>query len=286
MSRSYAQLISKHSICSFQDRGRTGFQHWGVPVSGPMDIRAWELANALVDNNGNEAVLEIGRNALSLRFAAPAYLGMVAGNDEGTLHGLTTPFSQIKVSKGDVLEFGYAHHLHFRYLAIRGGWQGPDVLNSKCTLPALGLPWLQHGAVLPFNTSEIAVEEDHREVLYSPVIPDIPVVPGPDFHYLDSDRIQNLLKKMTLDHQLSRQAYGLKEVYPISGYPKSFASVGSFPGMIQLTPSGHFYVLMRDAQTTGGYLQVLYVPSSYLSVLAQAMPGSQVGFKLQSDTSF
>lgn len=91
---------------------------------------------------------------------------------------------------------------------------------------------------------------------------------------------------MTLDHQLSRQAYGLKEVYPISGYPKSFASVGSFPGMIQLTPSGHFYVLMRDAQTTGGYLQVLYVPSSYLSVLAQAMPGSQVGFKLQSDTSF
>jgi allophanate hydrolase/urea carboxylase len=88
---------------------------------------------------------------------------------------------------------------------------------------------------------------------------------------------------MTLDHQLSRQAYGLKEIYPISGYPKSFASVGTFPGMIQLTPSGHFYVLMRDAQTTGGYLQVLYIPSKYLSVYSQLLPGSSIGFNLQSD---
>lgn len=281
MSLSFAQLISKHSFCSLQDRGRTGYQHWGVPVSGPMDTRAWELANVLVDNEGNEAVLEIGRNAFSLRFAAPAYLGMVAGNDEVTLNGQTTPFSQIKVSKGDVLELGFAHHLHFRYLAIKGGWQGPDVLNSKCTLPALGLPWLQHGSVLPFFSGEIDIEEGQREVLYSPVLPEIPVVPGPDFHYLDRDRIQNLLKKMTLDHQLNRQAYGLKEVYSISGYPKSFASVASFPGMIQLAPSGHLYVLMRDAQTTGGYLQILYIPSNYLSVFSQALPGSTVGFKLQ-----
>ncbi|MBK7787901.1 MAG: biotin-dependent carboxyltransferase family protein [Saprospiraceae bacterium] len=286
MSRSYAQLISKHSICSLQDRGRTGFQHCGVPVSGPMDSRAWELANVLVDNNDNAAVLEIGMPALSLRFAAPAYLGVVAGNDEVTLNEQPMPFSQIRVSKGDVLELGHSRHLHFRYLAIRGGWLGTTVLNSRCTLPALGLPWLQHGAVLPFYTCEVTIEEGQREVLYSPMIPGIPVVPGPDFHYLDRERLQNLFKKMTLDQQLSRQAYGLKEKYPLSGYPKSFASVASFPGMIQLTPSGHFYVLMRDAQTTGGYLQVLYIPSHYLSAFSQALPGSPVSFKLHSDNSF
>lgn len=281
MSLSFAQLISKHSFCSLQDRGRTGYQHWGVPVSGPMDTRAWELANVLVDNEGNEAVLEIGRPALSLRFGASASIGIVAGNDEVKIDGQSISNTQICVTKGDVLELGHSHHLHFRYLAIRGGWQGPEVLNSKCTLPALGLPWLQFGAVLPFSTSDIVIEENQGEVLYAPLIPEIPVVPGPDFHYLDRDRIQNLLKKMTLDHQLNRQAYGLKEVYSISGYPKSFASVASFPGMIQLTPSGHLYVLMRDAQTTGGYLQILYIPSNYLSVFSQALPGSTVGFKLQ-----
>lgn len=281
MSLSFAQLISKHSFCSLQDRGRTGYQHWGVPVSGPMDTRAWELANVLVDNEGNEAVLEIGRPALSLRFGASASIGIVAGNDEVKINGQSISNTQICVTKGDVLELGHSHHLHFRYLAIRGGWQGPEVLNSKCTLPSLGLPWLQFGAVLPFSTSDMAIEESQGEVLYAPLIPEIPVVPGPDFHYLDRDRIQNLLKKMTLDHQLNRQAYGLKEVYSISGYPKSFASVASFPGMIQLTPSGHLYVLMRDAQTTGGYLQVLYIPSNYLSVFSQALPGSTVGFKLQ-----
>ena len=42
-----------------QDRGRRGHRHEGVPQSGWLDGTLAEAANALVGNNGGEAVLEL-----------------------------------------------------------------------------------------------------------------------------------------------------------------------------------------------------------------------------------
>lgn len=41
-----------------QDSGRYGYQQYGVPVSGAMDSFSHRMANILVGNNENEAVLE------------------------------------------------------------------------------------------------------------------------------------------------------------------------------------------------------------------------------------
>src|SRR5699024_12484430 len=53
---------------SFQDRGRYGYQHLGVPVSGAMDTRAHRLANLLAGNTGDQASLEITLNGPTLQF--------------------------------------------------------------------------------------------------------------------------------------------------------------------------------------------------------------------------
>src|SRR4051812_13639115 len=42
-----------------QDRGRTGYREWGVPVGGAFDRDASDLANALLGNPAELAVLEL-----------------------------------------------------------------------------------------------------------------------------------------------------------------------------------------------------------------------------------
>src|SRR3954447_12048782 len=42
-----------------QDAGRVGYREWGVPVGGAFDRRSADLANALVGNGPDCAVLEL-----------------------------------------------------------------------------------------------------------------------------------------------------------------------------------------------------------------------------------
>ena len=44
---------------TFQDEGRFGLQHLGVPPSGCMDQRAFLIANALVGNKKNMELLNL-----------------------------------------------------------------------------------------------------------------------------------------------------------------------------------------------------------------------------------
>ena len=46
-------------LTTVQDRGRWGYQAYGVPIGGAMDRRAAQMANELVGNPINTPVLEI-----------------------------------------------------------------------------------------------------------------------------------------------------------------------------------------------------------------------------------
>ena len=48
-------------LTTVQDMGRTGYQESGMSVSGVMDQRSAAIANILVGNDENEAVLEVTR---------------------------------------------------------------------------------------------------------------------------------------------------------------------------------------------------------------------------------
>ncbi|MEL6989257.1 MAG: hypothetical protein AAGK97_15710, partial [Bacteroidota bacterium] len=52
------------------------------------------------------------------------------------------------------------------------------------------------------------------------------------------------------------------------------------PGCIQLPPDGLPIILMKDAQTTGGYPRIAVVDTDDLNILAQKKPGDSVGFSL------
>lgn len=54
------------------------------------------------------------------------------------------------------------------------------------------------------------------------------------------------------------------------------------PGTVQLTPLDQLMILMRDAQTTGGYPRILQLSQESINRVAQKRAGEHVRFKLQS----
>jgi allophanate hydrolase subunit 2 len=54
------------------------------------------------------------------------------------------------------------------------------------------------------------------------------------------------------------------------------------PGTVQCTPNGTLIILMRDAQTTGGYPRILQVTDEGLNILAQKSTKECFQFQLSS----
>lgn len=279
-TKGIATLKSKHSYCTLQDRGRRAFTSLAVPMGGPMDQHACDLANGLLCNGIQDAVLEIAAPELILHFSESTRIAWVAGPDEVMLNGKVAHTSVLDICGGDEIKFCYARYFAWRYLAIEGGWQGNMVLGSRSSLLSLGMPSLQYLSSLPYNSKPVRRALPFSRTFYQPAIQAIPIYPGPDFHYLQTEDVNHYFAKaLTLDAQSNRHAYRLKEKITILEYPSSYESVACVPGLVQLTPSGDLFVLMKDAQTMGGYLQVFFIPPEHLALLAQRLPASKVEFR-------
>ena len=58
MNKNFFQIIRAGINTTFQDQGRKNLCHIGTPFSGAMDNRNFLIANKLVGNIHNEAVIE------------------------------------------------------------------------------------------------------------------------------------------------------------------------------------------------------------------------------------
>lgn len=72
-------VLNPGLLTTVQDMGRVGYQQFGVPVSGVMDPRAAAVANILVGNPEDEAVLECTMLAHSCALMQPTPSPSLAG---------------------------------------------------------------------------------------------------------------------------------------------------------------------------------------------------------------
>jgi allophanate hydrolase subunit 2 len=75
-------------------------------------------------------------------------------------------------------------------------------------------------------------------------------------------------------------AYQLEEL--VENDLAAIESSPVLPGTVQLTPQGKLLVLMRDAQTTGGYPRVLQLTGESLNRMSQRKVGTTVDFVIVS----
>ena len=67
-------------LTTVQDGGRYGYQQYGVMVSGAMDQKSMRLANLLVGNEPDEAVLEMTALGADLEFQTDCIVAAVGAD--------------------------------------------------------------------------------------------------------------------------------------------------------------------------------------------------------------
>ena len=101
------QVVSPGSFTTIQDKGRFGYQRFGVPINGVMDSFAAAVANLLVGGEDSAAVLEctfLGPTLIALDQASVAVTGARMAMH---LNGQPVPgWTSFPVMTGDLLEMG------------------------------------------------------------------------------------------------------------------------------------------------------------------------------------
>ena len=115
--------------------GRSGYWHVGVPTSGPFDSYSFRLGNRLLNNDETAAGLEITLQGPTLKFGCAAKMVLTGAAIDAKLDGNAIPLYEIiSIAAGQQLQLGRITEKGARtYLAIAGGVQCPDYLNSKST---------------------------------------------------------------------------------------------------------------------------------------------------------
>ena len=258
-----------------QDAGRFGYLRYGLPPSGAMDRRAFETANALVDNDPSAAVLECTGTMPVLEFGHAVQGAVVyAGH-----------FQFLDISAGERVKFQPLEAGYRAYIAIEGGFDVPVVMGSRSTYVPGKLGGFE-GRVL--RAGDVLPIRDQGSQLHVAEVPDlggragntVRVIPGPEADWFDCGGLNTFLSsEFTVSSKSDRTGIRLE------GSPLSFrsdeqmVSSGIAFGTIQVPPSGRPIIMMADHPTTGGYPRIGNVVLDDRSLLAQLKPGDQLRFR-------
>jgi len=285
------KVIRPGLFSTFQDTGRVGFQHWGVPVNGAMDQDAHALANLLVGNPTTAATLEITLQGPVLCFQAQALIALAGADLGARLDGVALqPGHAVRIKPGAMLRFETREYGARAYLAVAGGYLLTPVMNSASTYSRGGFGGLsgralQAGDVIPIcssfaNPVRLNIPAGWR--LGAPTRPaSIRVLPGREWaDFTETARHDFLHEPYQLTAASDRMGYRLDGAALDLTQPRQLLSESVAFGTVQVPAGGQPIVLMADRQTTGGYPRIAQVASVDLPKLAQLLPGDEIRFSL------
>jgi len=275
---------------TFQDAGRYGHQHLGINPNGAMDQIAMNVANSLVGNELNEAVLELCFPASALLFKKPALIALSGANFNAELNGKPVSINQsISVSAGSELKFTKTEKGVFCYLAVHGGfslisWLGSNSTNVKAQVGGWKGRSLQKADAIEFKKNisidDVKIFPWRANVFdfYSDA-KSIQFLRGQEFDWLDEASQEKLMEEsFTMTSLRDRMGYRLKGKELRRKNGELISTAATF-GTVQLLPDGQIIILMADHQTTGGYPRVAQVIAADRSKLVQTCVGDEIFFR-------
>jgi antagonist of KipI len=288
------EILDGGLLTTVQDTGRRGYQRYGVPAAGAMDLVALRAANRLVGNPDDCAALEMTLVGPRLRVLAPATLALTGGDLGALLDGAPAPrWESFDVAAGSTLAFAGLRDGVRGYLAAAGGLDVPIVLGSRSTylrsrLGGLDGRALKAGDLLGVTGDRPVVEATRRRVAederpFYGHAHRLRVVLGPQDEAFTPAGVRTFLSSTyTVTPQSDRMGYRLSgpAIEHVAG--PDIVSDGSPPGAVQVAGDGMPIVLLADRGTAGGYTKIATVTSSDLPRLAQAAPGDTVRFEAVS----
>lgn len=274
---------------SIQDTGRHGWRHLGVGSAGALDAFSATLANRLVGNAADTALLEITLTGPTLRFDAAARIALTGADidahiDEGALPG----WRPIDLPAGSELRLGPCRRGARAYLAVRGGFASDPVLGSRATDLRAGLGGyegraLRAGDGLNGIESPTPVEALRIAPWWIDPCPDLDLSRPAVVHLLPGRDATTpgdavFAKSWRVAAASDRQGLRLEGEALTLAQPGDRVSEPVLPGTVQLPPDGRPIVLLGEAQTVGGYPCIGHVAQADLPRLAQCRPGDALRF--------
>lgn len=291
------RIIKPGVMDTVQDMGRFGSQHLGINPGGAMDKLSAQIANILVGNDTNEALIELHFPAAAFFFEQPSLIAISGADFSASVNGEEIPCMRpVMVSKYCIIQFHGIKNGARAYLAVHGGLDIKPWLNSFSTNLKAGAGGysgrvLQKDDEIAFRIAidlSMLLAKKEFEVLPWKADDDwgnnyneeILVLPGNEWNRLN-DKSKDLFfeQSFLITTHSDRMGYHLKgESLTTVTNEEVISSAVTF-GTVQLLPDGQLIVLMADHQTTGGYPRLSHVILAHHSRLAQMKPGEEFRFR-------
>jgi len=273
-------VLDPGALGTVQDLGRPGWAHLGVPRAGSLDQPAAALANRIVGNSPEAALLETTLTGLTFRaerghwFAVTGARCQVSVDDHPAAHG-----QAVFADAGSVVTVGPAEEGVRCYVALAGGVTVDPVLGSRSTdtLAWVGPPRLAEGSRLPVGDPTGAPQP--HDTPRPPEARPLRVLPGPRADWFSGDVLEALCASAyTVGEASNRIGLRLDGRSLERSRDDELASEGMVLGAVQVPPDGQPVVFLADHPVTGGYPVVAVVRVEDLAQCAQLRPGDEVRF--------
>lgn len=283
-------ILNPGLLTTVQDFGRIGYQQFGVPVSGVVDPRAMSIANILVDNPEDEAVLECTMLGPQIRFNAPNAIAITGGDLGLTIDNQPIPnYAAIRVEAGQVLRFAGLRSGCRAYIAFAGGLDIAPVMGSRSTYMKAKIGGvegrkLQKDDVIKFRKPNPDLRGLNIRHISPEFVPRLEyklrVVLGPQDDMFTEHGIETFLSESyVVTPEFDRMGCRLDgEIIEHKGESGDIISDGIAFGAIQVPTAGKPIIMLSDRQTTGGYTKIANVISADFRILAQLKAGDRVRF--------
>ena len=291
MTNAYFEILRSGINTTVQDIGRNYLYHIGITVSGAIDQRSYKLANNLVNNRLNEAVIEFAYQGplLKLRngnsnfaITGDIFFNIIRNNskiEEGRC------YENYTLKDGEQIDIISTKKSAYGYLAVSGGFELEETwksysVNTKAQIgPNNGKKYSINEKI--FIKKSTLENTQNKKIDYKDSFNNIVrVIKGTNFNYF-SKEAKNIFfnQAYSVTRLVDRMGMRLDGPNLENIVNTNIKSEGLIRGVIQVPADGKPIILLSDHGTIGGYPKIAVVISADLDKVAQLTPGSKINFK-------
>ena len=140
MNNSIFKVLRSGINTTFQDKGRFGLQHLGVPPGGSMDYKSFLFSNKLLGNKSNLGAIEFAyqgpllkliKGKIKIAITGNVYFKIIHSNKEIIDGNCNRTYN---LNEGDQIDILATNKSVYGYLSVEGGFKIDSFYNSVSTL--------------------------------------------------------------------------------------------------------------------------------------------------------
>jgi biotin-dependent carboxylase-like uncharacterized protein len=291
MNKAYFEILRSGINTTTQDKGRNNLYHFGISISGAIDQRNYKLANALVQNQLNEAVIEFAYQGPLLKLKNGKINFAITGN---VIFKIIRKDSKIEegecyknyiIKDEDQIDIISTKNSAYGYLSVWGGFELTKIwnsysINTKANIgPNKGNKFSLKDKIYIKNYHIHKISE--KKINYNQTFDYIiRIIKGTNYDYFSNEAKDKFLnKKFLVTNLADRMGIRLKGPKLENIMSTNIKSEGLVRGVIQVPADGNPIIMLSDHGTIGGYPKIAAVISADLDIVGQLTPGTYLQFK-------